>query len=102
MPRMHQLSHLFGRQHEEGRTVCGRLRDLRLFGSKPGSGVPGNIDIENSQIHLTNINHDRLRRTLTDIRKLLGYETYDVSLVLVDDKKMLNANYESRGIDAPH
>lgn len=77
----------------------------RFFGSKPGSSssggdISGDIYFENNQTALM-LNADRLRQTLTNIRKLIGYDTYDVSLILVDDEEMKEVNLETRGIDAP-
>jgi probable rRNA maturation factor len=71
----------------------------RLFGSKAGSGIPGEIYVEDGQLTLPNIDQDRLRVTLTEIRKLIGYETYDVSLLLIEDEEMRETNLETRGVD---
>jgi rRNA maturation RNase YbeY len=75
----------------------------RLFGSK--RGVPGNplgtIAIYNDQTSLSDIDETVLRTTIQRISKLLGYETYDVTLLLVDDEEMQETNLESRGVDAP-
>jgi rRNA maturation RNase YbeY len=74
-----------------------------LFGTKPGSedAKPGEIYLENDQQALQNIDMDRLRSTVSDVRKRLGYDTYDVSLVLVDDEEMQETNLETRGINSP-
>ena len=75
----------------------------RFFGSK--RGVPGNplgtVAIYNDQEALDDIDEDALRTTVERISKILGYETYDVTLLLVDDEEMRETNNESRGIDAP-
>jgi probable rRNA maturation factor len=71
----------------------------RLFGSRAGSGNSGEIYLEDDQTALTNIDHDRLRATLTEIRKLIGYESYDVSLLLIEDEEMRETNMETRGMD---
>ena len=79
------------------------MGNCRLFGSK--RGVPGNplgkIDIYDDQDVITDIDQDALRETVQRISKILGYETYDVTLLLVDDQEMRETNLESRGIDAP-
>mmetsp|Transcript_5911 Transcript_5911/g.8938 ORF Transcript_5911/g.8938 Transcript_5911/m.8938 type:complete len:225 (+) Transcript_5911:104-778(+) len=77
--------------------------NCRLFGSK--RGVPGNplgkIEIYDDQEALKNIDQDALQDTIRQISKIIGYETYDVTLLLVDDEEMRETNLESRGIDAP-
>jgi ssRNA-specific RNase YbeY (16S rRNA maturation enzyme) len=50
---------------------------------------------------LKNIDEDALRNTLQKISKIIGYETYDVTLLLVEDDEMAEENLESRGVDAP-
>ena len=47
------------------------------------------------------LDEQRLRNTVTQIRKLIGYDTYDVTLILVDDDEMSSINQESRGIAKP-
>jgi rRNA maturation RNase YbeY len=75
----------------------------RLFGSK--RGIPnsplGTISIFNEQSTLSDIDVDAIRVTMHRISKILGYETYDVTLLLVDDDEMRETNFETRGIDAP-
>lgn len=75
----------------------------RLFGSK--RGVPGNqlgtVSIYNEQKALKDIDEEALRRTAERISKILGYETYDITLLLVDDEEMRETNLESRGINSP-
>lgn len=56
--------------------------------------------MDNDQTDLA-VDTDRLIKTMTDIRKRLGYETYDVSLLLVNDEEMRNTNSNTRGVDAP-
>ena len=80
----------------------------RLFGSKPDSGIPGAILIQNEQEALPNIDLNRLQQTATEIRKHLAsttngndYETYDVSIYLVNDEAIQEANNESRKINKP-
>lgn len=75
----------------------------RLFGSKRGvpGNPPGEILIYNDQTDLKNIDEEALHSTVEKIRKLIGYETYDVTLLLVDDHEMQEANSESRGVQSP-
>lgn len=80
----------------------------RLFGSKSGSGIPGAILIQDDPKVLLNIDLNRLQQTATEIRKHLAstpsgneYETYDVSIYLVDDEAMQEANNDSRKINEP-
>jgi probable rRNA maturation factor len=83
-------------------STCSTPSSTRLFGTKPGPDSPdGEILFDNDQTALTTIDTDRLIRTIRDIRKLLGYETYDVSLLLVEDEEMQETNSRSRGVDAP-
>lgn len=73
----------------------------RIFGSKAAIGnPPGEISIYDEQ-DVLKLDEDRLRRTLTQIRRVIGYDTYDVTLILVDDEEMRSINKESRGIDSP-
>eukprot|EP00977_Amphora_coffeiformis_P029097 scaffold38719_cov176-Amphora_coffeaeformis.AAC.2 len=60
----------------------------------------GGIDFYDEQ-EVLKVDQDRLCRTITDIRRLIGYDTYSVTLILVDDDEMQSINKESRGIDAP-
>eukprot|EP00537_Pseudo-nitzschia_pungens_P007774 CAMPEP_0172366846 /NCGR_PEP_ID=MMETSP1060-20121228/17594_1 /TAXON_ID=37318 /ORGANISM="Pseudo-nitzschia pungens, Strain cf. cingulata" /LENGTH=327 /DNA_ID=CAMNT_0013090869 /DNA_START=464 /DNA_END=1447 /DNA_ORIENTATION=- len=75
----------------------------RLFGSQRGvpGNPPGTVSIYNDQETLGDIDEDALERTVQRISKILGYETYDVTLLLVDDEEMRETNLESRGIDSP-
>jgi probable rRNA maturation factor len=76
--------------------------NTRLFGTKPGPESPaGEIYFDNDQKALPTIDTDRLIKTVGDIRKILGYETYDVSLLLVEDEEMQETNKRTRGVDAP-
>eukprot|EP00535_Pseudo-nitzschia_heimii_P001307 CAMPEP_0197179104 /NCGR_PEP_ID=MMETSP1423-20130617/4166_1 /TAXON_ID=476441 /ORGANISM="Pseudo-nitzschia heimii, Strain UNC1101" /LENGTH=297 /DNA_ID=CAMNT_0042628967 /DNA_START=214 /DNA_END=1107 /DNA_ORIENTATION=+ len=75
----------------------------RLFGSKrglPGSPL-GKISIYNEQETIKDIDEDALRETVQRISKILGYETYDATLLLVEDEEMRETNFESRGINSP-
>lgn len=75
---------------------------IRLFGSKPGTDSPkGHIHIDNYQKVLPSIDLDRLRTTMSQIRKEISYESYDVNLILLEDGAMQEANLESRGVDKP-
>ncbi len=75
----------------------------RLFGSKrnvPGN-PPGTVSIYNEQNILQDIDEDAIQDTIHRISKILGYETYDVTLLLVDDEEMKETNMETRGINSP-
>lgn len=69
----------------------------RGMGSRaiPGN-PPGKVLVINEQEDLPNIDVERLQSTLQSIRKYIGYDTYDVALVLIDDKEMKAINFESR------
>lgn len=73
----------------------------RLFGSKPITGnPPGFIEISDEQ-DVLKIDLERFRRTVEIVRREIGYETYDISLFLVDDDEMQETNLETRNVDAP-
>lgn len=84
-------------------TTIPNASTTRLFGSK--RGVPGNplgvVSIYDEQESLKEIDEAALRTTVQRISKILGYETYDLTLLLVDDEEMRETNLESRGIDKP-
>lgn len=61
----------------------------------------GTVSIYNEQEALKDIDETALETTVQRISKLLGYETYDVTLLLVDDEEMRETNLETRGIDSP-
>jgi hypothetical protein len=72
-----------------------------LFGSKAGPGnPPGKISLYDEQNDLK-LDLDQLRDTVSRIRQCIGYPTFDVTLILVDDKEMKSTNKESRGINEP-
>eukprot|EP00934_Nitzschia_sp_Nitz4_P001201 Nitzschia sp. Nitz4//scaffold61_size107673//48612//49274//NITZ4_004235-RA/size107673-processed-gene-0.186-mRNA-1//-1//CDS//3329555710//1201//frame0 len=75
----------------------------RLFGTKRGvpGNPPGDILYYNEQRDLKDIDEKAIRNTVDQIRKCVGYETYDVTLILCDDEEMQISNAESRGVDAP-
>jgi len=75
----------------------------RLFGSKPGTrgNPPGKISVYNEQSHLLNIDINRIDQTISIIRDILNYKTYDVTLILTDDEDMCETNLETRGINKP-
>jgi rRNA maturation RNase YbeY len=86
----------------QGISSQGQSNLLRLFGSKVHpDNPPGDILVENNQSDLAKIDLDRLKRTVSDIRTIIGYPTYDISILLVDDEEMQEANCESRGVDRP-
>jgi probable rRNA maturation factor len=75
----------------------------RLFGSKsiPGN-PPGKIEVcDNQEVDVLKVDLDRLRQTVAKIRKIIGYDTYDISLFLVSDQEMQQTNDETRGMDEP-
>ncbi|CAB9511648.1 Endoribonuclease YBEY [Seminavis robusta] len=87
---------------------CGRgsllySSSTRLLGSKAGvpGNPPGEIVLEDYQEALPNIDQDRLKRTVEQIREILGYTTYDLSLYLVEDELMQETNLETRGMNKP-
>jgi probable rRNA maturation factor len=100
--RLLVLPHFFQKTLAPTITSTATTTTTRLFGTKPGPDSPaGEIYFDDDQKTLPNIDKDRLLRTVGDIRKILGYETYDVSLLLVDDKEMQDTNKRTRGVDAP-
>jgi len=86
-----------------GSKILACRQSTRLLGSK--RGVPGNplgeVAIYNEQDDIKDIDEEALKNTVHRISKIIGYETYDVTLLLVDDEEMKETNLESRGIDAP-
>jgi hypothetical protein len=71
----------------------------RLLGSKVAPGnPPGAVHLYDEQDALR-LDLDTLRDNLTKIRQAIGYPTYDVTLILVDDQAMRSMNNESRGIN---
>jgi probable rRNA maturation factor len=86
------------------------ISSFRLFGSSPTSSPPptippsipshGEIYIENDQTDLA-LDLEKLKQTIHDIRKLLKYEPYGVSLLLIDDAEMKRVNKETRGVNGP-
>lgn len=75
----------------------------RMFGSKRGveGNPPGKIEIYNEQSTLPDLDLLTLERTISSIREIIGYPTYDVSLILNEDEDMREINLETRGIDRP-
>lgn len=75
----------------------------RMFGSKRGieGNPPGKIEIYNEQNTLPDLDLLTLERTISSIREIIGYPTYDVSLILNEDEDMREINLETRGIDRP-
>ncbi len=61
----------------------------------------GTITIYNEQKTLPNINIQTLEKTISTIRSIIGYPTYQVNLILVDDEYMKEINLDTRGIDKP-
>lgn len=92
--------------------------NVRLFGSKrippptndnndhppptpTPSPTPGEIYIYNEQTTLPQINIPQLKRTITILREILTYPTYDITVILTDDEEMRQTNLETRGVDSP-
>ena len=64
----------------------------------PEKGV---INIYNEQSTIPNINMNKIEQTIFTIRDVIGYNSYSVNLVLVEDEYMKETNLDSRGIDKP-
>eukprot|EP00551_Chaetoceros_affinis_P012484 CAMPEP_0203677842 /NCGR_PEP_ID=MMETSP0090-20130426/29772_1 /ASSEMBLY_ACC=CAM_ASM_001088 /TAXON_ID=426623 /ORGANISM="Chaetoceros affinis, Strain CCMP159" /LENGTH=292 /DNA_ID=CAMNT_0050544865 /DNA_START=207 /DNA_END=1082 /DNA_ORIENTATION=+ len=99
---------IYPRQNNIGRVSrhFGTKRNIEDIGgdSTTSSGsvsVPGSINIYNEQDIIPNINIEKLEQTIKTIRDIIGYATYDVNLLLVDDEYMRSTNLETRGIDKP-
>ena len=82
----------------------------RLLGSRSHpDNPPGDVTVSSSltgtgTVQTTpfpDLDLPRMERTLSELRDLIGYRTYDVTLMLVDDDEMRRTNLETRGIDAP-
>ena len=70
----------------------------RLFGTKKGSGVEGSICFSNDQ-NVSQVDEKYIFKSLSVIREILDYPTYDVTLVLGDDAFVQDLNREYRGMD---
>ena len=96
---------LFGRVLSTNRPSHSSHRSQRfaLFGSRAGivGNPPGKIQIFDEQDSMSKIDEEALRKTIRRISELIGYETYDVSLLLVEDDEMQETNLETRNVDAP-
>ena len=81
------------------------IKSTRLFGSNPDSpnAKPGSIYLSDDRDdpYSPAINLAALERTIETTREIIGYPTFDVSLMLVDDEYMQEVNVESRGVNAP-
>ena len=75
-----------------------RLLVSRELGS---TGEAGIISVVNAQEALVNVDLEKIRQTAIDIRHLLGYDTYTLSISLVDDEEMQAVNQEYRSVDKP-
>eukprot|EP00591_Stephanopyxis_turris_P009916 CAMPEP_0195518944 /NCGR_PEP_ID=MMETSP0794_2-20130614/14015_1 /TAXON_ID=515487 /ORGANISM="Stephanopyxis turris, Strain CCMP 815" /LENGTH=282 /DNA_ID=CAMNT_0040647999 /DNA_START=123 /DNA_END=971 /DNA_ORIENTATION=+ len=71
----------------------------RLFGTKLGSGIEGNVVVSNEQTALPNLDVHKVEVAIRAIRDILGYNTFDVALVLTDDDEIRKMNRETREID---
>jgi probable rRNA maturation factor len=72
-----------------------RLSTTRLFAV--GTGEIGFFDEQKD----LKVDAAKMVEVATKIRSLLGYDTYGLTLMLVDDEAMREANEDSRGVDAP-
>eukprot|EP00529_Nitzschia_sp_RCC80_P032048 CAMPEP_0113482050 /NCGR_PEP_ID=MMETSP0014_2-20120614/22721_1 /TAXON_ID=2857 /ORGANISM="Nitzschia sp." /LENGTH=219 /DNA_ID=CAMNT_0000375559 /DNA_START=500 /DNA_END=1159 /DNA_ORIENTATION=- /assembly_acc=CAM_ASM_000159 len=61
----------------------------------------GEIMIYDEQTSIADIDLKALEDTCKKIAELVGYPSYGVTLLLVDDDEMRSTNLESRGIDRP-
>jgi probable rRNA maturation factor len=59
------------------------------------------IQVFNHQFDLPDINQDKLKDIMFQIRSILGYENYSVSLYLIHDEMMQEINRDSRNVDEP-
>lgn len=79
-------------------------RTTTLFGYNrniSSNNLSGIIKIYDEQSIIPDIDTFNIQQTMSTIREIIGYPTYDVSLILVDDGDMQQANLETRGIDKP-
>jgi ssRNA-specific RNase YbeY (16S rRNA maturation enzyme) len=80
--------------------LCSFHSSSQLFGYKPGPNSPdGNIYIQNDQTDLA-IDIVKLEQTIYKIRSLIGYPSFDVNVLLVDDAEMRRTSVETRDMDA--
>jgi rRNA maturation RNase YbeY len=71
------------------------------MGSRVAPGnPPGEIYVEDNQNALK-IDLARLRTSVSRIRAEIGYSTYDISVLLVDDAEMRETNRETRAVNSP-
>jgi probable rRNA maturation factor len=89
------LSSFAARQHQQP-TSSTATTGVRRFGYKPETDTAGEVVLHDDQTALKTINMDKVRDTIGRIRKAIGYETYDVTLLFVGDKKMMETNWQSR------
>lgn len=99
----HRCSRLFGSPARGGKDTGGRIskKTNNINGSGTSNGPMGTISIYDEQTALNDIDIVALRDTIQKIAIHIGYETYDVTLILVDDEEMQETNLESRGINQP-
>ena len=100
---IHGHSHHHCSSYIDSRLYHPRISLSRLLGTKAGipGNPPGEIIIESVQDVLPKIDIERLRSTVYQIRDLMGYPTYDVTLYLVEDQLMQETNRDTRGMDQP-
>jgi len=109
----HTTTSFYGRRYASRYSLINKPLELsqlkssssttRLFGTKrtPISNPPGAIEIYDEQTTITNISIPKLSQTISIIRELLAYPTYDINLILNEDEAMRCANLDSRGVDSP-
>jgi len=74
---------------------------MRLFGTKRGTPGQGTIEIYNEQTTIPDLDISKIEETISIIREIIGYPTYDINLILTEDAEMQQTNLETRGIDRP-
>jgi probable rRNA maturation factor len=75
------------------------LKNTRRYLTRRRTGS-GEIAFFNEQTDLK-VDESKMIAMATNIRKLLGYESYGLTFTLINDDEMQQLNVESRGVDAP-
>lgn len=74
----------------------------RHFGSKVApDNPPGEIFLDTNGFDDVLVDKDRFKTTISQIRTLLGYPTYDIAVMLVNDEDMQETNAETRNVNEP-
>jgi probable rRNA maturation factor len=74
-------------------------RCVRLFGSKAVPGNPPGAIFLDWGTHKNKYDEARLLNTIQHIRRSMGYETYDIAVLLVSSRTMRETNLETRGVN---